>query len=293
MNSRYPYTPIRGRSLQAWPGGKKLAFYIALNIESYSIEGGMMEELLPASPPPDVLNYSWCDYGNRVGVWRLLELFDELSWPVTLLINSQVYDHTPQIVAAFRERGDEIACHGRTNAERQSGLTNEEERTLIREATARLTAMEGMQPRGWLSPWITETWSTPDLLKEAGYKYLLDWACDDQPVWMRTAAGPLLSVPYPQELNDSSTIIGRRLAMSDFADMIVDQFDEMCEQAKSGPLVMSLALHPHVTGQPFRVRQLRRAFRHIADSSSDLWFTRAGGIADYFAQHHPAPETSA
>jgi hypothetical protein len=242
----------------------------------------VIEELLPAGPQPDVLNYSWCDYGNRVGVWRILELLKEFGIPVTLLVNSHVYKQFPEVVDPFRERGDEIACHGRTNSERQGGLTGDAERELIFEATQTILDREGRHPKGWLSPWISETYATPDILKAAGYSYVLDWCCDDQPVWLTTSAGPLLAVPYPQEINDSSTVIGRFVGASDFADMIVDQFEEMLCQSQGQALVMGIALHSHISGQPFRLRHLRRALKYIGDQKRGHWLTRAGAITDHF-----------
>ena len=284
MHARYEYQSIRQRADYDWPEGKRLAVYIALNVESYSLGTGLIEELLPAGPQPDVLNYSWCDYGNRVGVWRILELLDELQLPVTLLVNSALYQTAPEIVAAFRERGAEIACHGRTNSERQGGLVRDAEAALIAEATATITEREGLHPGGWLSPWISQTQATPDLLKAAGYRYMLDWCCDDQPLWFKTEAGPLLAVPYPQEINDSSSIIGRYVSAAEFAGMMIDQFEEMLEQSRAQPLVMGIALHSHISGQPFRLRHLRRALRHIADRSRGHWLTSAGAIAAHIEQ---------
>jgi allantoinase len=288
MQKRYSYSPITRRPQFSWPDGRRLAVYVALNIESYRFGSGMIEELLPASPEPDVLNHSWCDYGNRVGIWRLSRLFDELNIPVTLLVNSDVYGQSPEVIEPFRLRGDEISCHGRTNSERQSNLGEDEERLLIEEATKAITSKEGSPPKGWLGPWISETYATPDLLKEAGYQYILDWCCDDQPVWMQTRTGPLLAVPYPQELNDSSSVIGRYVSASDFSEMIIDQFEEMLVQSIDEPLSLGIALHSHISGQPFRLRQLRRALSHIADRSRGHWLTRAGSIAEHFSRAVPA-----
>ena len=278
-HGRYAYSAIARRPDYAWPGGKRLAVYVALNLEHYAFGEGLREELVPGGAEPDVLNYSWRDYGNRVGAWRLMDLFDELKLPVTLLLNSAIYDHCPELVAAFRARGDEIASHGRSNSERQDSLDKAGERALIDEVTQTIARHEGTRPRGWLGPWIAESLHTPDLLQEAGYDYLLDWCADDQPIWLATRQGRILAVPYPQELNDSSTIIGRRASASGFADMIVAQFDEMLAQSRRQPLVMGLALHPYITGQPFRLRELRRALAHIAAAREALWITTAGAIA--------------
>jgi allantoinase len=282
-HGRYAYSSIARRPAFEWPGARRLAVYVALNLEHYAFGEGLAEELVPGMPPPDVLNFSWRDYGNRVGAWRLARLFEELQLPVTVLVNSALYDHCPELVAAFRGRGDEVAAHGRTNSERQSDLDEAGERALIDEATQTIARHEGGRPRGWLGPWIAETAVTPDLLQEAGYEYLLDWCADDQPIWLSTRSGRILAGPYPQELNDSSAIIGRRVGADAFADMIVDQFDEMREQAAGESLVMGIALHSYIVGQPFRLRHLRRALRHVVAGRSGVWLTTAGGIAGHFA----------
>jgi allantoinase len=280
QHARYPYWPITKTPPFRWPKGEGLAVYVALNLEVYGFGEGMLDELVPASPPPDVLNYSWLDYGNRVGAWRILELCGSLGLPLTVLVNSRIYDACPELIAAFRGGGCEIAAHGRTNAERQGQLPEAEERKLIAEATTEIARREGKPPRGWLGPWISESEVSPDLLKEAGYDYVLDWAHDDRPVALATRAGPLLSVPYPQEANDANAIVVRRMTAEHFADLIVDQFDEMLGQAKDTALVCPVSLHPHVSGQPHRLRHLRRAFAHIAHHCGRIWATRAGDIAD-------------
>ncbi|MCB8880740.1 polysaccharide deacetylase family protein [Acidisoma cellulosilytica] len=283
-HGRYDYAPITRRPDYVWPNGTRLAVYIGLNLEHFAFGEGLGAELAPGGPQPDVLNFAWRDYGNRVGVWRLLDLFDALSLPATLLLNSSIYDYCPEIVAPFRSRGDEIAGHGRSNAERQSIMSEADERLLIAETTVAIRHNEGQQPAGWLSPWIAESAVTPDLLAEAGYSYTLNWCHDDQPGWMRTRGdGKLLSVPYPQELNDIPAIVARKIEAEAFADMIIDQFDEMRDQAVAQPLVMGIALHPYIVGQPFRLRQLRRALAHIAGVRDDIFLCRAGDIAAHAA----------
>src|SRR5512146_1227399 len=166
-HGRYDYTPWRGRTPYAWPNGAKLAVYLGVNLEHFAFGEGLGAELAPGGPQPDVLNFAWRDYGNRVGAWRLLDLLDELQLPATVLLNSAMYDYAPQLVAAHRARGDEMAGHGRTNSERQSILTEHEGQRLIAESTAAIALHEGRPPRGWLSPWIAESRVTPDLLAEA------------------------------------------------------------------------------------------------------------------------------
>ena len=142
-HDRYDYVPLRGRADYAWPGGRRLAVYFALNLEHFSFGEGLGAELAPGGPQPDVLNFAWRDYGNRVGAWYMLDAFDALDLPMAALVNSAMYDYAPALVAACRARGDEIVGHGRTNAERQGDLDEAAERALIGEATARLTEAEG------------------------------------------------------------------------------------------------------------------------------------------------------
>ena len=286
-HGRYDYSPIVARRGYSWPGGVRLAVYVGLNLEHFAFGEGLGAELAPGGPQPDVLNYAWRDYGNRVGAWRMLELLDALGWPCSVLLNSSIYDYAPQLAAAFRARGDEFVGHGRSNAERQGVLGEAGERALIEEATAAIARHEGKPPAGWLGPWISQSRVTPDLLQEAGYSYLLDWCMDDQPVWFRTRKGRILSVPYPQELNDIPMIVGRKIGGDAFADMIVDNFDEMREQSRAQPLVMGIALHPYLVGQPHRLRHLRRALQHVAARRDGAWITTAGAIAAHAAALPP------
>jgi peptidoglycan/xylan/chitin deacetylase (PgdA/CDA1 family) len=191
------------------------------------------------------------------------------------LINTALYDYCPEVIAAFRKRGDEIIGHGHTNAERQGDLVEADERALIAACTERIRREEGRAPQGWLSPWISESHVTPDLLQEAGYTYLLNWCHDDQPQRFRTRRGELWSIPYPQELNDIPAIVARQNSAEEFADMIVDGYEEMLAQAAHQPLVMGIALHPYLVGQPHRLRHLRRALRHIVQGGRAWWTTPA------------------
>jgi peptidoglycan/xylan/chitin deacetylase (PgdA/CDA1 family) len=278
-HGRYPYSAINRRPDYSWPEGKRLAVYLGFNIEHFAFGEGLGAALGPKNPEPDVLNFSWRDYGNRVGVWRCLELFEQLKLPVGALINTALYDYCPEVIAAFVRRGDELIGHGHTNAERQATLDEAEERSLLTYCRDRIEKESGVRPQGWLSPWISESAHTPDLLAETGYRYTLNWCHDDQPVCFTTRAGELWSIPYPQELNDIPMIVARLMDGRDFADMIVDNFDEMLAQSGSQPLVMGIALHPYIVGQPYRLRHLRRALQHVAKGGA--WLTTPGAICRY------------
>ncbi len=289
-HGRYPYSALPDRPVYDWPDGKRLAVYLALNLETFEFGDGLGAELAPGGPQPDVLNYAWRDWGNRVGAWRIRDMLDDLRMPASLLVNSRIYRDCPGLIEAFRARGDEIVGHGRSNAERQGTLSEAEERALIAEATAVLTREEGTAPAGWLGPWISQSRVTPDLLAEAGYRYLLDWCHDDQPTWFATrGGGRILSVPYPQELNDIPAIVARKETGRAFAEAIIDGFDEMLEQSRRAPLVMGIALHPYIVGQPHRLRPLRRALDHIARHRDTVWLTTAGAIAAHAADRIEAP----
>lgn len=281
-HARFDYSAIHQRPPLHWPGGARLAVYIGFNIEHFAFGEGLGAQLAPVSAQPDVLNFAWREYGNRVGVWRCLDLFDDLALPTGAIINTALYEHCPEVVDAVVARGDELIAHGHSNAFRQGAFNEADERALIEHCRDRMHAAHGTLPAGWLSPWISESALTPDLLKEAGYRYTLNWCHDDQPTVLRTRAGPLWSVPYPQELNDIPMIVARQMDAKDFAQMIIDQFDEMLEQSRHQSLVMGIALHPYLVGQPYRLRHLRRALRHIVAhrdaSPNEVWITTPGAI---------------
>ena len=221
------------------------------------------------------------EYGNRIGVWRLFEMLDTLKLPAGHNCNSLLYDYAPQIMDAIRKRGDEVVAHGRSNAENLRGLWQPDEERILREVTDTIARHEGRPPTGWMGSGAYETGNTLDLLKEIGYQYVMDWPMDDQPVWLRTRNGPILSVPYPIELNDSQVVIHRKQDASDFCDMIVEQFDEMIEQSAAHPLVMNVSIHTYVFGQPFRLRMIRRALRHCLEHphAGQVWWAKPCEIA--------------
>lgn len=271
-----------------WPGGRRLAVYVAVGVEAYREGSGQTEDLLPDVPAPDHVNAAWRAYGNRVGAFRLLDTLGELAIPPTVLLNTQVYDDAPRVTDAARDAGAEIVAHGISNSDALSALSASEEAAYLAAVAARVEREEGRPPGGWSSPWLAHTERTLDLLPGAGYRYLLDLRFDDRPVWLDSAAGPLLAIPYALELNDSTTMIGRQLDAVSFADAVIDEFDELLES--EAPLtVMSVILHSFISGVPFRLRQIRRALEHIAAHADAVWLTQPAAIYDAFAAISPAP----
>jgi len=282
-HDRFDFSPLPKRPQYSWPQGKRLAMYVALNVETFGFGMEVGPVLGNPMPMPDHRNWSWREYGNRVGVWRLLELFDELNLPAAHLVNSYLYDTHPDVMNAMRKRGDEFVGHGRTNSEKPGARPQEDERTLIEEATRAIAKHEGQPPRGWMTPLMMPSKVTLDLLKEAGYRYALDWPCDDQPYWMRTRSGPLLNIPYPLETNDFTPVLQLHHDPLQFVGTVVRQFDEMVEQSERQPLVFSIALHAMIFGQPHRLRALRDGLRRILQHPKfdRVWLTRPGDIASH------------
>ena len=284
QHGRYDFVPLVERKDYSWPGPngekRRLAFLVTTNIEWFAFGAGLGNDPAKAGEPQTHRNYSWRDYGNRIGIWRLFDLLDELRLPAGHCTNSLIYDYAPQITDAIRRRGDEVIAHGRTNAENLRGLWQPDEERILREVTDCIARREGAPPAGWFGAGAYETPHTPDLLQELGYRYLMDWPMDDQPVWMRTRSGRILSIPYPVETDDAQGVIHRRWSAATFADAVVDQFDEMLRQSEAHPLVMNVSVHPYVFGQPFRVRQLRRALRHCAGQAA-VWYCRPREIAEF------------
>lgn len=280
-HDRYDYSAITRRPDYSYPGGKRLAIHLSLNVEHFAFGEGLGNDYGAPHPQPNTRAYAWRDYGNRVGAWRLLEFANEYDLPYAVLINTELYSYCPELIAAFSQRGDEIVGHGRTDAERQADMNYEQERTCIFEATAAIEKHEGKKPLGWLAPYISQTHDSLDLLKEAGYRYMMDWPLDDQPVWFRTKHGRILSVPYAHDLNDSLEVVSRRTPQRDLCDDLIDQFDELLRESERRPLVMPIVLHSFVLGQPHRLRQFRRVIEHILRHRDRIWLTRPGEICKF------------
>lgn len=274
----YDYSPLTDRPPSVWPNGRRLAVYIAVGLEVYAYAEGLTEDILPGAPSPGLVNVAWRDYGNRVGGFRLLDRLGSLGIAPAILLNSGVYEAAPDIIQAARRLGAEFIAHGYRNSDTLATMTPGRESEYIASVARAIKDNEGEQPGGWSSPWLAHSASTLDLLSQHGFRYLLDLRLDDQPVWLRTEHKPLLAIPYAAEINDSTSQIGRFASGREFADMIVDEFDEMREAARNHALVMSVVVHSFISGQPFRLRALMRALRHIT-LQDDVWLCRPSDIA--------------
>jgi peptidoglycan/xylan/chitin deacetylase (PgdA/CDA1 family) len=288
-HDRYDYHPLPLRAGYDWPGDRRLAVMLVSHAEWCAFGAGLGDDPARPGEPQTRRNYAWRDYGNRVGAWNLLALLDELRLPAAHCMDTLVYREAPALAEAIRARGDEVVAHGRTAAETLRGQWPGDEARLLRAVTEAIAAHEGAPPAGWMGAAMRESAATPDLLRELGYRYLLDWPMDDQPVWLRTRAGTLLALPVPLEMDDALHVVQRRGDAAAFCDMLNDQFGEMVEESARRPLVMGVSLHPHVTGHPFRIRLLRRALAHCLGHplAARAWWCRPREVAAHCAALPP------
>ena len=281
---RFGYSPVSRRPAFTWPDGKRLALYVSVNVEHFPWGQNSGPDLDRPTLPWSQRSWLWREYGNRVGAWRLMNLFDELALPVGVIANTAIYDHCPEVLEAHVKRGDELIAHGRNQVERQIEMTLEQEREMVQDVTRTFTERNGVKPVGWMSPYLTPSEHTTDLLAENGYQYCMDWGiCDEQPFWVKSATGSMLAMPYPIELNDQPAVVYRRNTGAEYAEMLVDNFDEMLRNSKDTPLVYAISIHTFVVGQPYRLARLRRALQHMLSHRDDVWVAMPKDIAAHYA----------
>ncbi len=273
-HERIPYSAISNRAPLRLPGGARLVVWVIVNVEEWNPRESLPRTVLspPAggSPLPDIPNWAWHEYGNRVGFWRMLKMFDQLKMPAVLAINGSAIETYEPIARAALERGWEFIGHGFTQKNMQKVP---DERADIRKTTDVISAFTGRVPRGWLGPGLTETWDTPDILAEEGYQYVCDWVLDDQPVMLKTRTGPLVSVPYTQECNDVAMMLIQHHAAAEYRNRAIDQFEQLYSDAEESARVMAIVVHPYIMGAPHRMRYFREALEHIRSRPGVLFWT--------------------
>lgn len=294
-NERIRYSPIAGRPRLTLPGGARLAVWVIVNVEEWDPRETMPRTVLPppagGSPSPDIPNWAWHEYGNRVGFWRFLDLLDALKIKAVLAINGSAIAAYEPIARAALDRGWEFIGHGFTQKNMQKVR---DEREDIAKTTQAIRAFTGRRPRGWLGPGLTETWDTPDILAEESYEYICDWVLDDQPVRLATRKGPIVSVPYTQECNDVAMIAVQHHRALEYRDRAIDQFEQLYADAKESARVMALVFHPYLLGVPHRFRYFREALEHVCRRPDVLIWTGEEIHDWYVAQTAtPAAESTA
>ena len=232
---------------------------------------------------PDPLNAGWREYGVRVGIWRLMDLLDRYGMRASVLLNSDVALHYPEIVEAGNRRNWAWLAHGKNNTGRWTNMAPDEERRATAEMLSTIRQHTGQQPKGWLGPGLSETYNTPDVFAEAGMTYICDWCNDDEPYPMRVRQGRMISLPYSIEMNDISLFIGKTVSGPAFYEIVTDHFDVLYQEAAQRPRVMALALHPFIVGQPYRYKHLERVLSYIAGHDG-VWLATSDEIADWYYQ---------
>ncbi|GAB2945967.1 polysaccharide deacetylase family protein [Micromonospora polyrhachis] len=278
-NALFDYRPITERPAINWPGGAKVAFYLGLNVEHFLLDRPSTS-IWPGTVDlvPDALNYGWRDYGARVGIWRTIESLDRHGIRASVLLNSDVATHYPQIIKAGLSRNWAWLAHGRTNSILQANMPIDEERRFLTDVVDTIADATGQRPHGWMGPGLTETFNTPKLLAELGLSYLLDWTNDDQPY--RLNVPDMISVPYSVELNDLM-LFGKGTTGPEFVQIVKDQYEQLRADSEHSGRVMALALHPFSIGQPFRHKYLDQALEFLA-AQPDIWLTTSDEIAEHF-----------
>ena len=291
-HERLSYSPISQRPKMVLPGGARMVVWVIVNVEEWNIDEPMPRTVLtpPAGgqPSPDIPNWAWHEYGNRVGFWRMLEVFDQFKIPAVLAVNGSCFKTYPQIAEAARSRGWEFLGHGFIQKNMQK-VENEAE--AIRLTTEAIRQFSGKPPRGWLGPGLTETWETPDLLQEAGYDYVCDWVLDDQPVELKTRSGAsITNIPYTQECNDVAMMLIQHHSAREYFDRAMDQFDQLYEDSRNSARVMALVVHPYIMGAPHRLKWLRQIFERLSARKDVLFWTGEQILDWYLAEqaHHAA-----
>jgi allantoinase len=281
-NPLYEYSAIVDRPYRALPNNARVAVWVGVNVEYYSF--GQPALSLASGMPfsvPDSLNYGWRDYGSRVGIFRMLERMNGIGVRGTAIVNSEVLQRHPTVVARIKEAGWGWVAHGRNNSTLQTGMLPDEERAYLSEVTDDLEKGLGHRPRGWLGPGRVSTLATNDLLAELGYDYALDWSNDDQVCPYTVASGRLACIPYSVEVNDIVAYAIHGHTAAQFRDTIVDHFTELRRQGQAWPSVLGLSIHPFLSGQPSKLGALIDALE-VMGSHEDVWMTTSDEIADWY-----------
>jgi allantoinase len=287
----YGYLPIVDRKRFSWPDGKRLALWIIPNIEFFHLDDampGIYNERVARDHAkiPNVRNWSLRDYGNRVGIWRMMDMLTKHGLRGTVALNSEICDHQPQIVDKAVALGWEFMGHGQTNAVRLNEMPSDLEREAIQDTLQRIARATGKRPRGWLGPGLAETWSTADILLSEGINYICDWVSDDLPFRMTLDSGTMFSIPYSLQCNDTPQFYDQKLSADEFGQLLRNQFDWLYKEAADIPRVMAIALHPFVSGQPNRIGPVDSALAYICGHEG-VWRTTGSEIIDHYAGNVP------
>jgi len=288
----YDYVPMIDRKPLKLPNGARVAVIPYVNIEHFPEHlAGTALTTTTAALTPDTMNYGWRDYGNRVGLWRMIDIMDPLGMRGTVCLNSDAIREYPRIIEEGCKHNWAWMGHGLNNSP-ESFLTHldpDSERRVISEVLTTMEQAIGRKTKGWIGPFLSETFETPHILADLGVEYLCDFTADDQPFKIHTRTGSLISMPYTIELNDVPAFLNLGQPASVFGDMIIDQFDVLYAEGATNARIMPICLHTFLVGQPFRAKHLKRALEYIA-GHKDIWLTTGDEINDWYRKEVLAKE---
>jgi peptidoglycan/xylan/chitin deacetylase (PgdA/CDA1 family) len=284
-SERYDDSFIFERKPFKWPGGNTLAVWFAPNVEVWQYDQAAGAAITPnaTNHVPDVFNYAWREYGMRVGLWRIADVFDAASVKATIALNAQVCDVYPKAIEEMKRRRWEFMGHGTTNSTNLAVFYNEpeREREIIRSILTTIEQATGKRPRGWLGSGLVETYNTLDILATEDVIYCGDWNNDDQPVPMRVKSGRMFGLPYCNEINDIGVYLRKGWTGEQYLRSVTDQFDTLYADSRKQPRVMGVPLHPMISGQPLRIKYLDRAIAYMKRHQG-VWFATGSEIIDAY-----------
>jgi peptidoglycan/xylan/chitin deacetylase (PgdA/CDA1 family) len=274
QKERAEYSAIVDRKPVKLPGGARLGVWFIVNVEKWDINATMARSVLPApqgvTVTPDIPNYSWFDYGLRIGFWRLQKVLDKYQVKATVSLNAPVCKTNPHIVEGALRRGWEILAHG---YEQRAINLEKDEREVIRKTIKTIRDFTGKRPRGWMGPGLHETFETPDILAEEGFEYVADWVNDDQPYPLRVKTGRLIALPYTVELNDIVIYLVQHHSSPEIYERARDAFDTLYEEGAESSRIMGIAVHPYVSGAAHRIKYIDKIFEYMKEHDGVLFMT--------------------
>ena len=291
----YPYIPLPERNPLRWPDGNRVALILTFNLETWDLTKDTDKAYYAGGPPilPDVLpghtpdfpNYTWREYGQRVGIWRLIELFDQMGVKASCTANAVTFERRSAMTDAILKRGWELLAH---NWEQGELLTDyakdpEKEREIVLRTLAAYEKHVGRKAKGWLSSSLRSTLQTADILAQAGCTFYCDIMNDDQPYPLTTPSGPILSIPYSNEINDFTLLTRRGHTTDEFRDILIEELNVLHAEGATTAKLMNVGLHPHVSGRAYRIRAIREFLEHAKALDGVWWPTREELAAHYFA----------
>lgn len=293
----YDYVPISQRGPLHWPENKTVALIFTFNLETWDLTkdsdkpyyaGGpaILPDALPANTP-DYPNYCWREYGQRVGIWRLFELFDSLDIAASCTTNAVTFERRHAMVDACLQRGWELLAHNYEQGELLTNFAHDRnaERDVIRRSIEVYEKFTGRRPKGWLSSSLRGTLNTCSILADEGFKFYCDLMNDDQPYMVDTDNGPIVSTPYSNEINDFTLLTRRGHTTDEFRDILKEELTVLHDEGREQARIMNVGLHPHVSGRAYRIRAIRE-FVEYAKTLPGVWWATREQIADFYVENH-------